>query len=59
VAADESPAATPAEAPGTEPVSAAAGTEDRSPLVAYGVVGLVVAGVLAGGAVLLRRRRRP
>jgi uncharacterized protein YcnI len=36
-----------------------AGTEARDPLVAYGAAGLLAAGVLAGGAVLLRRRRRP
>jgi uncharacterized protein YcnI len=36
-----------------------AGTGARDPLVAYGAAGLLAAGVLAGGAVLLRRRRRP
>lgn len=31
----------------------------RNPLLPYGAAGVLVAGVLAGGAVLLRRRRRP
>lgn len=38
--------------------SAAAGTEERDPLITYGAAGALVAGVLTGGAVLLRRRRR-
>ncbi len=38
--------------------SAAAGTEERDPLITYGAAGVLVAGVLTGGAVLLRRRRR-
>lgn len=43
----------------TEAPSATAGTEARDPLISYGAAGVLVAGVLAGGAVLLRRRRRP
>lgn len=43
----------------TQVAGAAADAEARSPLIAYGAVGVLVAGVLAGGAVLLRRRRRP
>ncbi|MEU4384174.1 YcnI family protein [Promicromonospora sp. NPDC023805] len=39
--------------------SATADAEARSPLVTYGAAGVLAAGVLAGGAVLLRRRRRP
>ncbi|PUB23470.1 uncharacterized protein (TIGR03382 family) [Promicromonospora sp. AC04] len=38
--------------------SAAAGPEERDPLITYGAAGALVAGVLTGGAVLLRRRRR-
>lgn len=37
---------------------ATAGTEERDPLITYGAAGVLAAGVLAGGAVLLRRRRR-
>lgn len=43
----------------TEVAGAAADAEARNPLFAYGAAGVLVAGVLAGGAVLLRRRRRP
>jgi uncharacterized protein YcnI len=43
--------------PGAE--SETADAEARNPLIAYGAVGVLAAGVLAGGAVLLRRRRRP
>jgi uncharacterized protein YcnI len=46
-------------APAAEVAGAAADAEARSPLIAYGAAGVLVAGVLAGGAVLLRRRRRP
>ena len=42
-----------------EVAGASAGTEERSLLITYGAAGVLVAGVLAGGAVLLRRRRRP
>jgi uncharacterized protein (TIGR03382 family) len=34
-------------------------TPGGSPLITYGAAGALAAGVLAGGAVLLRRRRRP
>jgi uncharacterized protein YcnI len=40
-----------------EAASATAGTEARDPLITYGAAGVLAAGVLAGGAVLLRRRR--
>lgn len=43
----------------TEAASTAADAEARNPLIAYGAAGVLVAGVLAVGAVLLRRRRRP
>ena len=46
-------------APAAEVAGAAADADARSPLIAYGAAGVLVAGVLAGGAVLLRRRRRP
>ena len=61
------PAATPsasAETPGetagepTEAASAPAVGDERDPLIAYGAAGVLVAGGLAGGAVLLNRRRR-
>lgn len=39
--------------------SGTADAEVRNPLIAYGAAGVLAAGVLAGGAVLLRRRRRP
>lgn len=51
----ESPSATAA----TEVAGAAADAEVRNPLITYGAAGVLAAGVLAGGAVLLRRRRRP
>lgn len=55
-AAAESPSAPAA----TEVAGATAdAAEARNPLLAYGAAGVLVAGVLAGGAVLLRRRRRP
>jgi uncharacterized protein YcnI len=50
-----SPSATAA----TELAGAAADAEARNPLITYGAAGVLAAGVLAGGAVLLRRRRRP
>ncbi|MDR7385054.1 YcnI family protein [Promicromonospora iranensis] len=40
-----------------EPASAADGAADRGPLITYGAAGILAAGILAGGAVLLRRRR--
>lgn len=43
----------------TEVAGAAADAEARNPLITYGAAGVLVAGVLAGGAVLLRRWRRP
>jgi hypothetical protein len=43
----------------TDVAGAAAGAGARSPLMAYGAAGVLAAGALAGGAVLLRRRRRP
>lgn len=68
-AASEPPDAEPVrETAGAEPVretadaeasGATAGTETRTPLIAYGAAGVLVAGGLAGGAVLLRRRRHP
>jgi uncharacterized protein YcnI len=42
-----------------EAAGAAADAEARNPLITYGAAGVLVAGLLAGGAVLLRRRRRP
>lgn len=49
-----------AEAAGPTAATEAAGAdaEARSPLVTYGAAGLLAAGILAGGVVLLRRRRR-
>ncbi|MGI5186938.1 YcnI family protein [Promicromonospora sp. CA-289599] len=42
-----------------EPGTESADAEVRSPVITYGAAGVLAAGVLAGGAVLLRRRRRP
>lgn len=58
------PAAEPSAAPSAEPASAEpaaaepAAAEARGPIVTYGAAGLLAAGVLVGGAVLLRQRRR-
>ncbi|MFJ3405634.1 DUF1775 domain-containing protein [Promicromonospora sp. NPDC090134] len=53
------PAAEPSAAPSAEPAAAEPATaEARGPLVTYGAAGLLAAGVLVGGAVLLRQRRR-
>ncbi|MEV0949472.1 YcnI family protein [Promicromonospora sp. NPDC050249] len=52
-------AASPSAPAGTEVAGGAADADARNPLIAYGAAGVLVAGVLAGGAVLLRRRRRP
>ncbi|WP_460887756.1 YcnI family copper-binding membrane protein [Promicromonospora xylanilytica] len=49
-------APSPAGDPGA--ASAAAGAEERDPLITYGAAGVLVAGILVGAAVLLRRRRR-
>lgn len=43
----------------TEAAGTAADAEARNPLITFGAAGVLVAGVLAGGTVLLRRRRRP
>jgi uncharacterized protein YcnI len=40
-----------------EPASATGRAADRDPLITYGAAGVLAAGILAGGAVLLRRRR--
>ena len=57
--ADETAGTEPAgEAADAEAAGEPAGTEVRAPLIAYGAAGVLVAGGLAGGAVLLRRRRR-
>jgi uncharacterized protein YcnI len=65
-AADETEAAGAADETGaagaagdTEAAVAADATAERDPLIVYGAAGVLVAGGLAGGAVLLRRRRRP
>lgn len=41
-----------------EAASATGGAEERDPLVTYGAAGVLAAGILVGGAVLLRRRSR-
>ncbi|WP_460756294.1 YcnI family copper-binding membrane protein [Myceligenerans cantabricum] len=51
------PEPTPATA-APEAASATAGAPERDPLIAYGVTGVLVAGGLTGGALLLRRLRR-
>jgi uncharacterized protein YcnI len=57
--ADATSPGTPPATEAAEVTGAAADAEARNPLVAYGAAGVLAAGVLAGGAVLLRRRRRP
>lgn len=61
--ADAPSATAVAEVPSATAVAEVAGTaataEAQDPLITYGAAGLLAAGVLAAGAVLLRRRRRP
>lgn len=60
-AADGEAAGAEADAAEAAPVDAAPAAADssRNPLVTYGAAALLVAGALAGGVVLLRRRRNP
>jgi uncharacterized protein YcnI len=60
-ASAEAEAAVVAEPADAEPAAAAPAAADsgRNPMVTYGAAGLLVAGALAGGVVLLRRRRNP
>ncbi|MBA8810224.1 YcnI family protein [Promicromonospora sukumoe] len=51
-------AAHPADSADTEAAGATTDTGARDPLVTYGAAGLLAAGVLVGGAALLRQRRR-